>query len=128
MSARPPEHEWFNKAEQDLEMARRAMEPGNPLPAMACYHAQQCPEKYLKGYLISQLLEFRCVHDLVYLTQQCLKRQPAFAELLQTARILMQYGAGIRYPIEDFADPSNDEAIEAIGLAESVATFVKQKL
>ena len=39
-------------------MARRAMEPGNPLPAMACYHAQQCAEKYLKGYLISQLRGF----------------------------------------------------------------------
>ncbi len=50
MSGRPPEQEWFEKAEQDLEMARRAMLPGAPIPEMACYHAQQCAEKHLKGY------------------------------------------------------------------------------
>ena len=40
MSGRRPEQGWFDKAEADLEMARRALGPGNPLPAMACYHAQ----------------------------------------------------------------------------------------
>ena len=40
MSGRRPEQGWFEKAEADLEMARRALGPGNPLPAMACYHAQ----------------------------------------------------------------------------------------
>lgn len=50
MSARPPEHDWFEKAEQDLEMA--------------CYHCQQCAEKYLKGFLVSRSVEFRPVHDL----------------------------------------------------------------
>ena len=47
-----PERDWFEKADQDLELARRALGPGKPLPGMACYHAQQCAEKYLKGYLI----------------------------------------------------------------------------
>lgn len=64
MSARPPEHDWFEKAEQDLEMAYRAMSAGIPLPAMACYHCQQCAEKYLKGFLVSRSVEFRPVHDL----------------------------------------------------------------
>ena len=40
MNAQSPEHDWFEKAEQDLEMALRAMSAGNPLPAMACYHCQ----------------------------------------------------------------------------------------
>ena len=48
-----PERDWFEKADQDLELARRALGPGKPLPGMACYHAQQCAEKYLKGYLIA---------------------------------------------------------------------------
>ncbi len=39
MSGRPPEQEWFEKAEQDLEMARRAMLSDDPIPEMACYHA-----------------------------------------------------------------------------------------
>ena len=128
MSGRRPEQGWFEKAEADLEMARRALGPGNPLPAMACYHAQQCAEKYFKGYLVSQRVDFRFVHDLVYLTQQCVERQPAFAELELTARILSRYGAGVRYPMENFVDPDDDEAKEAVRLAESVAEFVKQSL
>ena len=51
-------------------MARRAMNAGSPLPAMACYHCQQCAEKYLKGFLVSRSVEFRPVHDLLYLLQQ----------------------------------------------------------
>ena len=53
-----PERDWFEKADQDLELARRALGPGKPLPGMACYHAQQCAEKYLKGYLISHSVPF----------------------------------------------------------------------
>ena len=53
-----PERDWFEKADQDLELARRALGPGKPLPEMSCYHAQQCAEKYLKGYLIAHSVPF----------------------------------------------------------------------
>ena len=69
-------------------MARRAMDPEGPIPEMACYHSQQCAEKYRKGYLISQNIDFLYVHDLVYLTQRCMERKQAFTELEQAARIL----------------------------------------
>ncbi|MDE2903598.1 MAG: HEPN domain-containing protein [Chloroflexota bacterium] len=45
----PPEQAWFAKADDDLEVARRALGPGRPLPALACYHAQQSAEKYLRA-------------------------------------------------------------------------------
>ncbi len=128
MSAQHPERDWFEKAEQDLEMARRAMDPQGPIPEMACYHCQQCAEKYLKGYLVSQKMGFLYVHDLVYLTQRCMERKQAFIELEQAARILSQYGAGVRYPTENFIDPDEEEAWEAIRLAEEVATVVKSQL
>ena len=35
MNEAQPEQGWFEKADQDLEMARRAMGPEKPLPAMA---------------------------------------------------------------------------------------------
>ena len=35
MSGVSPEQEWFEKADQDLEMARRALGPEKPLPGMA---------------------------------------------------------------------------------------------
>ena len=121
-----PEREWFEKADQDLELARRALGPGKPLPEMACYHAQQCAEKYLKGYLIAHSVPFRFVHDLVYLTQLCTAREPAFEELMSAAEILGEYGATVRYPMEGSEEPDLEAAREAIRLAEQVAALVVQ--
>ncbi len=110
MNERHPEQDWFRKAEQDLEMARRAMLPGNPIPEMACYHAQQCAEKYLKGFLVSRSHSFNLVHDLFYLTQECAQYNPAFSQLELAAETLGRYGAGVRYPLENFVDPDAEEA------------------
>ena len=128
MSARSPDQAWFEKAEQHLEMARRAMDSRNALPDMACYHCQQCAEKYLNGFLISNSEDFLFVHDLIYLVHQCEKRFPAFLELERAADILGRYGAGVRYPMESFVSPDVEEAMNAIKLAENIATFVKNNL
>ena len=128
MNAQSPEHDWFEKAEQDLEMARRAMSAGNPLPAMACYHCQQCVENYLKGFLVSRSIEFRPVHDFFYLIQQCAALQPAFAELAPIVVILGRYGAGVRYPVQGFEEPDVEVANEAIKSAEIVSAFVTQNM
>ena len=127
MNERPPERDWFEKAEQDLEMTRRAMLPSDPIPEMACYYARQSAEKYLKGFLVSRSQSFNFVHDLFYLTQECAQSQPAFSQLKLAAETLGRYGAGLRYPLENFVDPDEEEAWEAIALAEKVATFVKNQ-
>ena len=64
MTDKRPEQAWFAKADEDLEIARRALGPDRPLPALACVHSQQCAEKYLKGYLVAHDIPFRFVHDL----------------------------------------------------------------
>ena len=119
-----PERAWFGKADQDLEMARRALGPEKPLPGMACYHAQQCAEKYLKGYLIAQSISFRFVHDLVYLTQLCAAQELVFEELMSAAEILSEYGTTMRYPMEGSEEPDIEAAREAIELAEQVVALV----
>ncbi len=121
-----PERAWFERADQDLEMARRALGPEKPLPGMACYHAQQCAEKYLKGYLIAQSISFRFVHDLVYLTQLCAARELVFEELMSAAEILGEYGVTMRYPMEDSEEPDIEAAREAIELAEQVIALVRR--
>ena len=88
MSGPRPEQDWFEKAEQNLEMAQPAMLPGDPISEMACYHAQQWAEKYLKGFLVSRSHSFNFVHDLFYLTQECAQRQPAFRQLELAAETL----------------------------------------
>ncbi|MCY3899284.1 MAG: hypothetical protein OXF54_17490 [Caldilineaceae bacterium] len=68
------------------------------------------------------------VHDLFYLTQECAQRKPAFRQLKLTADTLGRYGAGLRYPMEDFVDPDEEEPWEALKLAGEVVTFVKGHL
>ena len=126
MTATRPEQDWFAKADEDLEMARRALGPDHPIPAMACYHAQQCAEKYLKGYLVANGVAFRLVHDLAYLIGLCTDLKPAFAALRSAAEILNEYLAITRYPTEGSQDPDIEEAREAIRLAETIAAAVKQ--
>ncbi len=123
-----PERGFFEKAEQDLEMAHRALGPDKPLPEMVCYHAQQCAEKYLKGFLVAHSLPFRFVHDLVYLVQLCAKKEPDFAEVMLAAEILGEYGTTVRYPMEGAEQPDTEAAREAIALAEQVKNLVVQRL
>ena len=63
MTGPRPELAWFAKADDDLELARRALGPDRPLPSLAAYHAQQCAEKYLKGYPVAHDVPFRFVHS-----------------------------------------------------------------
>ena len=126
MNDESPERDWFEKADQDFEMAHRALGPEQPLPEMACYHAQQCTEKYLKGYLIAHSVPFRFVHDLIYLMQLCIARNPTFEKLMPAVEILNEYGATMRYPMEGSVEPDIETAREAIRLAEQIATLVRK--
>lgn len=120
---------WFDKAQNDLEMARRALMPSKPLPDMACYHAQQCAEKYLKGYLVWRQVEFRWVHDLIYLMQLCQAQDSSFNILLDAADVLNSYATEVRYPVETEAiQPDQTGAEEAIRLAEQIVDFIKDKV
>ena len=121
-----PELPWFAKADEDLEMASRALGPDQPLPAMACFHAQQCAEKYLKGYLVAHDVPFRLVHDLAYLTRLCTGLDAAFEDLIPTAKILNAYIATARYPTEPAQEPDIEEAREAIRLANEMAALAGQ--
>lgn len=127
MSGVEPERGWFEKADEDLEMARRALEGGEPLPSSACYHAHQCAEKNLKGHLVSHSIPFDYVHDLIYLTQLCIEHDPAFEELMPTVGTLDEYGTALRYPMEKSEEPDLKTAREVIRLAEKVAAFVRKR-
>ena len=67
--------EWIEKAEGDFHTAlREARTRKNPNYDAACFHCQQCAEKYLKAYLQEHGHRFNPVHDLIYLLELCLKR------------------------------------------------------
>jgi len=126
MTGKPPEQAWFAKAADDLELARRALGPDRPIPDLACYHAQQCAEKYLKGYLVAHGVSFRFVHDLGYLIDLCTGLDPAFADLMPAAITLNPYVGAVRYPAEAAQEPDIPKAQDAIRRARQIADFVLQ--
>jgi HEPN domain-containing protein len=44
---------WIKVAEEDFKLAQVALRRKTPLTYGACFHAQQCAEKYLKAALVS---------------------------------------------------------------------------
>ena len=119
---------WFRKADSDLRVAELALADDEPLAEIACFHAQQCAEKYLKGYLTAKGIPFKFVHELAYLVRLCIKADPDFSFLLQSAAELQDYATDARYPSEEFEPPTPDEAREAIKRAAHISDYVRSKL
>ena len=118
---------WYDKGADDLKLARRALEPADPLPELAAYHAQQGAEKYLKGFLISASIPFRFVHDLGYLVHLCQRVDRDFTQLEDAAFRLARYATESRYPREDDSACTVQEAGGAIELAVQIRDFVLRK-
>ncbi|MDD2922876.1 MAG: HEPN domain-containing protein [Anaerolineales bacterium] len=55
---------WIEHAEDDFSAARVLSKNKPPLLFSACFHAQQCAEKYMKALLIFKGKKFPMTHDL----------------------------------------------------------------
>lgn len=113
---------WIERAEEDYLLARSALRRKNPLTYGACFHAQQCAEKYLKAILVARGVVFAKVHDLLLLSDQCEKAGVIVAIEAKQLNTLSDYAVRIRYPGED---PTPDEAREAIEIAKAVRRFAR---
>jgi len=59
--------EWVEKADNDFHSANLLLTAGEfPIPDSACFHCQQCAEKYLKAYLQERMVRFERTHSLTY--------------------------------------------------------------
>jgi HEPN domain-containing protein len=57
--------EWVEKAEEDWEAAQRSYRARKvPLYNVACFHSQQCVEKYLKARLNFEKTRERLIAEL----------------------------------------------------------------
>ena len=116
---------WVEKAEEDFTLARSALQRKKPLITGACFHAQQCAEKYMKALLVSRKAGFPMTHDLLVLNDLCsdagifLEIEP---KLLNT---LTDYAVRTRYPGEG---PTLSDAKEAMEIAKSIRSFARSFL
>ena len=118
---------WFTKAEADLQAAELLLNAANPLLDIVCYHAQQCAEKYLKGYLVARSIPFKFVHELAYLTRLCVEQEPEFSEIIDIASELQDYATGVRYPDDELDELTLQEAQKAVACAKEIRDFIMQR-
>jgi HEPN domain-containing protein len=116
---------WMKKADTDLDMAGRALRGKRKHPDSSCYHAQQAAEKYLKGLLVAQGIEFPKSHDLVLLNQLCISNGILTAFDEDQLDFLSAFAIRVRYP---GVEPDLEEAQKAIAIAKTVRRFARKWL
>lgn len=91
--------EWILKAEGDFIAAQReARARKNPVYDAACFHAQQCAEKYLKARLVEAGIPFAKTHHLPVLLGLALSVEPTWTVLLPDLNALTVFAINYRYP------------------------------
>ena len=118
---------WIKKAESDLQIAEHTLTLKEDCPFdIACFHAQQCAEKYLKALLVLRSVDFPKTHDLRVLMQ----RIPADINLrlrIEEVISLNRYTIEARYP-GDWEPFNRKEAEKAVAIARKVRKAVNAYL
>ena len=118
--------EWVQKAEGDSASAERELRARKaPNYDAACFHAQQCAEKYLKALLTQRDLPFRPIHDLEVLLSLIIPVSPEFELIRDLLLLLNDYAVDFRYPGEI---ATKEEARAAVKAMRAVRTFIRGKL
>lgn len=118
--------EWLTIAKTDLAVSQ-SLASNEEFAAQASFHAQQAAEKALKAYLVWHQERFKKDHDLRYLGNLALKKDPTLANLIDEAVSLNPYAVTTRYP--GFSEEIEvDEVSEAIRLAEKVYREILSRL
>lgn len=116
---------WVAHAEEDFALARAALRRKQPLAFGACFHAQQCAEKYIKALLISKGADFPKTHDLLMLSNLCSANGILLEIDPKHLNTLTDYAVRTRYPGND---PTAEDAKEAIELAKMVRSLARRLL
>ncbi len=122
----PLTSEWIAKAEGDFDSLQRELRVRvRPNYDSACFHAQQCAEKYLKGYLQEQNIPFGRTHNLLELLEYALAVQPMWLSLRSDLQLLNLYAVAYRYPGET---ANREQAREAARCCKIVRTTIRTAL
>ncbi|GHU07607.1 hypothetical protein FACS1894151_02180 [Spirochaetia bacterium] len=116
--------EWFDIADGDLRAAEYLMTMHHPRPDnIICNLCQQAVEKYLKGFLVFNEIEFKKIHDLVVLVRLCDSVSSDFSILLDKCTYLTPFAVAPRYP--DERELTDAEVRLAIQYANDIQAFIK---
>jgi HEPN domain-containing protein len=109
----------------DLIAANTLSEHAHPKPLeIICYHAQQCAEKMLKGFLVANSVNPPKKHDLPLLCDMCIDIDKRFNELSDMCDFLTMFGVQPRYPNE--LEVLDDDAKMALHDARTMMGFFRK--
>lgn len=118
--------EWVAKADSDFYSADLLLHGGDvPFTDTACFHCQQCAEKYLKAFLTENLIRFERTHVLTDLLALCLPVDQEFRTISNDLYSLEGYAVAIRYPGAMVPVELAEEAFKTAG---QIRKFVRRKL
>lgn len=118
--------EWIDKAEGDFTTALRELRARkSPNYDAACFHAQQCAEKYLKARLQEAAIAFSRTHNLTVLLDLLLPVEPGWDKLRAKLLALTAFSVAYRYP---GASADKDTAREALNFCREVREQVRLSL
>jgi HEPN domain-containing protein len=116
---------WLQKAESDLFNARTIANTNGPYDT-CCFHAQQAIEKSLKAFLAFHGQAIPRTHDLEVLEQLCRAIEPLSELDAFDLVALSDFGVQVRYDFSIW--PTQEEALEAVGIAEGVSAILVDRL
>jgi len=123
---KPLTKEWVKKAEGDFITAgREARARKLPNYDSACFHSQQCVEKYLKARLQEASIAFSKTHDVEMLLTMWLSLEPLWAVHAKSAEVLNKFAVRFRYPGEN---ATRNQAKDAVARCKDIRSFVRQSL
>lgn len=109
---------WLRFAGGDLRGAETLLERKDILPHLACFHAQQCAEKAIKGSLIFLQIDFPKTHNIRLLCERLpdgwtLAEDPARFSALSLWAVEPRYPGDLQEATEADAKAAVEEAREA---------------
>lgn len=104
--------EWVKKAEGVWEAAQKMYRARKfPVYDAACYHCQQCAEKYLKARLVEAGIAVAKTHDLLLLLNLILPIEPNWLAWQPQLDALNKFAVVYRYPGNDATKADAKQAI-----------------
>ena len=122
----PGHKDWLQKSSGELRAARLLINDDVILD-IAAFHAHQCAEKALKGYLMFQRKSIPKTHNLEEILENCATLNQEFLNFLHDAIILDPYAINTRYPDDRFKI-DKFEVQKAIEHADRIFKFVQNQI
>jgi HEPN domain-containing protein len=118
--------EWVNKAEEDFTVAGHLLRVRKAsVYSAACFHCQQCAEKYLKAVLQERQQTIPKIHNLADLLTLVTQIEPSYEFLRPTLDILEDYAVDFRYP---GMNATKDDAKTAFKAIKAARQLIRQRL